>query len=149
MTTDKHVERWVYGGRIILRGGKLGYMYASETDMGCCYYFEKSLSGGSRSGVIGGIYEGYVYDLEGQVRIAQGWKYIGRIADSDWTAEREAKSIAEEASYRHSQQEKADRVDREIMRRIDPIRAVYWSTNETGRRAIIAEIIEYLGRRPR
>jgi len=146
MGDTKHIERWIYTGRHILKGSKLGYGYVDEKNLDKVYYFFKPIWGKGRNGVIGGIYEGEVMDTD-SLRVSIGWKFIDKHGDTNWVAEREARSLAEEATHRSDREVKTARVDKETFKRLDPIRKVYQAANSAGRQAILAEVLEYLTRR--
>ena len=132
--------------------GKLHHAYCpvdkiGEKDEVC--YWSKPLGASRRSSdIIGGIYEGEVTVKEdgGWSAVTGAFKCTGRIDDEDQIVEWKAKDTGERGELRRYKQIESMKKDNKMYEALKPIRAAMYKTNSAGRRAILADVIEYLTR---
>lgn len=141
--TEYVVERWTYEGLQRSAPDKLSHMWRDEA--GVIRSFDKNMVRIARPGV---IYDVHVTrDAEGRSSVAmgggsQGPVYVGMIDDEGALALLQAKSRAEEAAARAVKQAKADMSRDALAEILAPLKAEYQRRNRTGRRALLAVVLE-------
>lgn len=144
------VVQWLYTGRRfgILKGGGMAHVYIDENNEE--RLFTKPLSKGVGKDIIGEVYEGMIiHKPDGGMAAAPNWKWIPDRRDSDgdklvtqWQAEDEAAI----ANKRHEGRKKRAKEANSMYAVLDPIQTAYRKTNAVGRRAILAQVIEFIVR---
>lgn len=99
--------------------------------------------------IVGGIYEGRIKteDDGAQYALKTGtWKYSGYIDDEELRAEWRAQDLAAQSDLAVHRKVKEDRSNDPMYEALKPIQRAMRKTNATGRRAIMASVLEYITR---
>ncbi len=139
--------RWAYTGRRygLTDGGGIIHVYLDEH--GEDKIFTKPLGGGKGSDILGGLYEGVIAYREDGHTVAMGkWKWCGQYADEQLLVEWRASEEAALAEKKYEDKRKKAQKSNPLYDSLGPIKAAYRRTNAAGKRAILAQVIEFISR---
>ncbi len=151
--TEKKIEKWKFIGRKVQNTGSkcvFGHQYVDPGGEVMSFTAPLGPAGKRSHDVIGGVYEGNVSrDDDGGCNAYGNWRYQGQEDTSEQLAEWRAKDINAEAVMEDHNREKRDKATNHILELLEPVRKAYWTSSTVGRRRLLAEIIEFVTRRPR
>lgn len=135
------------GRRLSAKGVKLIHVYVLEDKKRMA--FVTSVASGKRGhDIIGGVYEGEIIREGDGCQFLGQWKYLHRIEDLDqiatWTLE-EKEHVGEYNAKRRVQKDKAIDAFQELLK---PVQRAYYEASTIAKRALLAELIEFITRRP-
>jgi hypothetical protein len=135
------------GRRLSVKGVKLIHVYIFEDRKKVA--FATSLASGKRGkDIIGGVYEGEMIRDGESCELFGKWKYLHRIDESEqiltWTLE-EKEHVGEYNAERREQKDKAIDAFQELLK---PVQRAYYEASIIAKRALLAELIEFITRRP-
>lgn len=143
--TKKEI-RFAY--REYVEGEKL--VLGARGDLDNSMYFGKALGArGKRGDIVGGIYEGEIETHEDGSLTAfgvGGWFYQGRIKDAALRASLKATEDVARGEFEAWKGKKEDASKDPLLEYLKPVREAYHRTNTAGKRALIAKVLEYIGR---
>lgn len=135
-------EIWVYTGRALLVGNKLGHGFVRDDGKGTTVYLDsgKKGHGVNQRCIIGHRYEVPVLATDSS-KIGSSRKWKGAHPDSPRWMECEANSRADLAKFNGIKNHKAAKRTKLLYAALEPIRLAYHATNSEGQQAILAMVI--------